>query len=872
MTPTLQNIVTALSAAFLNRIVYSLQHSSGVPTIQMAESPTSRQSSYNDALVSRIVTPPDRHRDPQPGWCEERRDSGFCGCYKALFSQQCQSCGQYIRKGHCIYKESCGWVHRFCPGDEKRGSLAISQGLNPNVRYDALLTNESFTIASHQTSRRDVEKLTSARRKLDFDGADGGKKRLPSKILRLDDTRPGSEDSFRTTQEQDAILAHVPVRGEPPVCINALAGCGKTTTIAMLCKKLHDQHPDWKLLYIVFGRKNQEEAKDSKKFPKRNMEIRTSHAFVLRRYFGTEGMNSVNPVDEYDLDDILRTCNVLQGMKRLFPNEDHASKRFKQKMFYVGSHIRTTVRNFQASLDLVVAERHVSWRCNASTNLSSRTAWRRMVPPDAYVGWARTFFNAVQDRCNRVRDGKSIDRGISHDGYVKVAQLEVDLTDGYDVIIVDEAQDLTPCQADIFWGALNREDRMIYLFGDRHQQLYRFRGAGTSFQGTCEASDTTSKFDLTGSFRFGENIASVATTVLMVLGGKRLVGRALCPGRTTLHHGDFKQGVVLTRTNNGMYEYLLDHRPRKWCYLDGRNKAFPKVPSFVLALEEFLKTDIERGESCEDEGGDRTFQYKGEVFNSIDDIHDYVDDEGDTELMKFLHLLQFLQEEQTCLKDFVASIQDSFCPLGSASPDNYMGCILGTVHKAKGLEFDNVLIYDDFNFESLYSTVSSYRMNDEAHTLYVAVTRAKEHLCLCRKAHDCLKQISRTMSGPTLDIRTSMSLDDVRLVWEERWRVFSSTMPVIQQLSDIPLPSSACDHELAENCLALDSNMDEQSQRRYIRSIQLRYHPDKFFSKFGHLIDDDEPTLLLEIKDTLTWLMQTSQDALRELQDPDEVS
>ena len=57
---------------------------------------------------------------------------------------------------------------------------------------------------------------------------------------------------------------------------------------------------------------------------------------------------------------------------------------------------------------------------------------------------------------------------------MKVAQLEQLRIDS-DVVMIDEAQDMTPCQANLFWGQGQRSDKITYLFGDRYQN--RLRGS-----------------------------------------------------------------------------------------------------------------------------------------------------------------------------------------------------------------------------------------------------------------------------------------------------------------------------------------------------------------------------------------------------------
>eukprot|EP00542_Grammatophora_oceanica_P011329 CAMPEP_0194035294 /NCGR_PEP_ID=MMETSP0009_2-20130614/7724_1 /TAXON_ID=210454 /ORGANISM="Grammatophora oceanica, Strain CCMP 410" /LENGTH=108 /DNA_ID=CAMNT_0038676583 /DNA_START=42 /DNA_END=365 /DNA_ORIENTATION=+ len=106
------------------------------------------------------------------------------------------------------------------------------------------------------------------------------------------------------------------------------------------------------------------------------------------------------------------------------------------------------------------------------------------------------------------------------------------------------------------------------------------------------------------------------------------------------------------------------------------------------------------------------------------EINEYVDDEDDLELCRQLTLLKILRKEGKRIREFYEEVKRSFVPLRAGeSVDDYQGVVLSTTHKAKGLEFQNVLIWDDFRFEmlkNLVNVLSENRMADEGNLLYVA--------------------------------------------------------------------------------------------------------------------------------------------------------
>ena len=81
-------------------------------------------------------------------------------------------------------------------------------------------------------------------------------------------------------------------------------------SFSLLFQRAIAKDPHARMLYIVFGKKAQEEARTSGKFPKQNMAILTSHAYARRKYFGTHSMMNFQPQDDHTLDDIERLLNL----------------------------------------------------------------------------------------------------------------------------------------------------------------------------------------------------------------------------------------------------------------------------------------------------------------------------------------------------------------------------------------------------------------------------------------------------------------------------------------------------------------------------------------------------------------------------------
>lgn len=100
-----------------------------------------------------------------------------------------------------------------------------------------------------------------------------------------------------------------------------------------------------------------------------------------------------------------------------------------------------------------------------------------------------------------------------HDCYLKQYQLGMpNLSRRYTTILFDEAQDSNPVTSSI---RLQQHCKVI-LVGDRHQQIYRFRGANNALDSKDLAG--ADQLYLTHSWRFGRNVAIVANALLELKG------------------------------------------------------------------------------------------------------------------------------------------------------------------------------------------------------------------------------------------------------------------------------------------------------------------------------------------------------------------
>ena len=352
--------------------------------------------------------------------CQVRLRLGDCGCVKAKFSQLCQSCHKQVNLEDCIHKPFSGWCHKECPIGivADRGITTIEAGFN-NVDYRnsflGLATSDAdgrgplpflrLTTGNADDGGKHASLPTACR--LDFDDckisttAIGHKRKIKEISQDSDDfsgndgsdeeSEDGDYANEKRTNEQMSILMNKPKEGEV-VAVNALAGCGKTTTIALLCNKIHEDDAEKTCLYLVYNSRMAKEAMQSNKFPQNNMEIRTTHSFVLRKLFGAKNMHHVKPKNDYGLDNIKEILDLSGDCMSIFgltlSEGPKGEIQFKQMVNTIAGYIRKTVHNFQYSADKEITKDHVFWRAKKCSNLTKRTKWRMMIKPSRYTFWA----------------------------------------------------------------------------------------------------------------------------------------------------------------------------------------------------------------------------------------------------------------------------------------------------------------------------------------------------------------------------------------------------------------------------------------------------------------------------------------------------
>lgn len=292
----------------------------------------------------------------------------------------------------------------------------------------------------------------------------------------------------------------------------------------------------------------------------------------------------------------------------------------------------------------------------------------------------------------------------THDAYIKLYEI-LQIKMEFDVILLDEAQDSTICMLSI----LKKSKAAKLLVGDGYQQIYGFRGSVNPFALIKEDAEQT--FHLSHTFRFGNEICEFVN----------------------MYMSEFLEGYNVGVNTYNTYDSKINIEKSEWFKIEAPTK---KACLFFSnkGLYEFAFRCVMNSQPVHIIGNDLDF-YK-EAFI----VRDFIRIENGEE--PFIEELKDLNAGLTSIEMYFATIGDKewcwrimmYRSYGSQLTVYYdllneynkesANIILSTIHKSKGLEFDHVLLGDDF------PTITTGLKESTVNCIYVALTRARKTLTL----------------------------------------------------------------------------------------------------------------------------------------------
>lgn len=453
--------------------------------------------------------------------------------------------------------------------------------------------------------------------------------------------------------------------------IIAFAGTGKTTTLVQYAIN----NPQKKILYIAYNDSVVKEAK--KKFPP-NVNVMTSHSLAYAKVGNSykNKLKSFIKVDEVrkalllkrNSKNIIISKKVLEGIEKFC----YSSYLNLFDAYYMVEDIPCSKENYNSFLKRI---------------------WDKM-------------------------ENKTSKFPVIHDFYLKKFEMLSPKLD-YDCILFDEAQDANPATKSIIMKQRMYKNMTILFVGDNHQEIYSFRGSKNAL-----SREKNQKYKLTESFRFGNNIANVANSLLNLLKKENLKIKGNKKIKDSINNYNTNlQTAIISRTNAMVIANAIQKsEENKKIYFVGGIKDYNF--SKIIDVDNLYKGNTS---SIIDKNIKR--------YKTFDNFEKQINLEENKE---YLFLSKIVKKYSEKLRNSMDNL-NKLIVYNKEEAD----IILSTAHKSKGLEFEQVILSNDFNkFFDKEDNLKQNIKEEEINILYVALTRAMYSLITNKELDKMLRIIN----------------------------------------------------------------------------------------------------------------------------------
>jgi superfamily I DNA/RNA helicase len=289
----------------------------------------------------------------------------------------------------------------------------------------------------------------------------------------------------------------------------------------------------------------------------------------------------------------------------------------------------------------------------------------------------------------------------------------------FDNVFIDEAQDLSPIQH-LMLSAMH-DSRKIAV-GDRHQAIYGFRGASHESMDILKSRFAMVELPLSITYRCPRSVVGLAQRYCPTI-----QHREDAPEGEVAHRMEqidpetlrnfvadphlFRSGLVLSRTNAPLFRCILRHiRAKEPCRV---------LSNFLDSFQSFVKS-LARGRR-----GGAEAMTSLEAMKHLDRWFERECEAAEGRRGKLAYLRDRYETVELLLNEYptVAQAVEAVRRLSTSRT----GPTFSTIHKAKGLESDEVYILRPDLMPSPWAN-GEQELIQEDNLSYVAITRARQSL------------------------------------------------------------------------------------------------------------------------------------------------
>jgi len=476
-----------------------------------------------------------------------------------------------------------------------------------------------------------------------------------------------------TDEQKDILKSAENMKTGDIMIVNALAGCAKTTTLKLIA----EANPNSSFLYLAFNKSIVDDGKS--KFPQ-NTRVSTLHGFA-RGYVGDKEIKNLNL-------DIIATI-----LKQSISQKEDYFKAFnslKAYQYFCKSNLSLK------ELDLL--------KVNIKKDMTSINEEKKS------NNWL------IKQRLAGVDNVEEIHRSIldadftTFDTYMKdFVETSRDRTFKYDFIVLDESQDISKLLGKFMVSVTDQKRYKIIIVGDSNQKIYGFLGnLNISDVFIKLYSERVIRKTLSQSFRFmkGSKIENLSNK-LLGLRGSQIFGV-----RDKLSDGNRKAYISRnTFPILAMAIYLIREKQDFNLYGGIRNfevdyiKDIYKLYTHFLEVQKIypvLTTMKNRSHKI-----DFLKKYRDSVpfphifskslapFSSFLELEEFAETRSISTITDNLNIAKFIDSKKLDIHKIESKtddLVDKFFNLILEHSNEASQTILSTIHKSKGMEFEDVTI------------------------------------------------------------------------------------------------------------------------------------------------------------------------------------
>ena len=291
----------------------------------------------------------------------------------------------------------------------------------------------------------------------------------------------------------------------------------------------------------------------------------------------------------------------------------------------------------------------------------------------------------------------------------------------YDVVFIDEAQDLSPIQWKMF-DLLKKNSKHVILAGDDDQAIYGWAGADVKrFQ-----QEPAKEIVLPQSYRVPKQVQHIADNILSRIPEDRRIKKewkardvdgnvhpVMTLSDVPLYKGNW---LILARYNDRLIKLKPELR-EMGIYFEYKNRKSYKTRLYD-AIQNFTRWtngSLLSISECRD-----LFEYLGKDFPQKEERMYDLKEFGYSHTQRWYEIFETEPEDSLYIRDMLQS---------GEKLSEEARVKLSTIHSAKGGEAENVLLFLD-NTKTIREAVdkSPDKEDEENRIWYVGVTRAKQNL------------------------------------------------------------------------------------------------------------------------------------------------